>query len=83
MLAFLILIVGGLNWLALGITGSWDIIGRLLGGQDALLARAIYVLVGVAAIFELATHRWRCKDCTTLRSQKGRLGGMQLNGTAY
>lgn len=85
-LAFFILIAGGLNWLALGVTGSGDIIGRFLGGQDARLARVIYVLVGVAAVFELATHRWRCKDCAALRmekSQKSRLGRTQPNGTAY
>ncbi len=85
MLLFLILIVGGLNWLTLGVTGSWDVVGRLLGGQDTPLARAVYIVVGVAAVFELTTHRWRCKDCAALRgqSQNSRPGGMQPNGTGY
>ena len=62
MLASLLLIVGGLNWLALGLTGGWDV-GVLLGGQMALASRVIYVLVGLSAVYELLTHRGRCADC--------------------
>jgi len=84
LLLFLVLIIGGLNWLTLGATGSWDVVGKLFGGQNTLPARAIYILVGTAAIFELTTHRWRCKDCAALRRIEGsRYGGMQPNGTAY
>lgn len=61
MTAFLLLIVGGLNWLVLGIAG-WDV-GELFGGQDVAVSKAIYILVGLAAVYEIATHKGRCKEC--------------------
>ncbi|MEK7509912.1 MAG: DUF378 domain-containing protein [Patescibacteria group bacterium] len=61
MVAWILLIVGGLNWLLVGAVG-WDI-GALFGGMSAIISRAIYVLVGLAAIYELVTHRNTCKLC--------------------
>ncbi|MEK7077271.1 MAG: DUF378 domain-containing protein [Patescibacteria group bacterium] len=58
---FILLVIGGLNWLLVGIVG-WDI-SRYLGGQEALVSRVIYILVGVAAIVEVATHKSICKNC--------------------
>ncbi|MEK7200748.1 MAG: DUF378 domain-containing protein [Patescibacteria group bacterium] len=46
-----LLIVGGLNWLLVGLL-SWDV-GELFGGQTALVSRIIYVLVGVSALMAL------------------------------
>ncbi|MDP2649141.1 MAG: DUF378 domain-containing protein [bacterium] len=62
MVAWILVIVGGLNWLLVGIIG-WDI-GALFGGMDAVISRVIYVLVGLAAIFELVTHKKGCKKCS-------------------
>ncbi len=62
-LAFILLIVGGLNWLAFGLLGTE--IGGLLGGMDSMVSRIIYILVGVAAVFELFTHKRACRDCGT------------------
>jgi len=50
-LAYWLLVIGGLNWLLVGVLG-WDI-GQLFGGQDALISRIIYVLVGLSAILML------------------------------
>lgn len=61
LVTFTLLAVGGLNWLALG-AFNWDL-GQLFGGQDAIVSRAIYVLVGLAAVFELAAHKKMCKLC--------------------
>ena len=61
MLTFLLLVVGGLNWLLMGVWG-WDI-SNWLGGMGSTLARAIYVLVGLAAIVEIFTHGKCCKMC--------------------
>ena len=52
-IARLLLIIGGINWLLVGLVG-WDV-GMLFGGMDALISRVIYVLVGIAAIYELFT----------------------------
>jgi uncharacterized membrane protein YuzA (DUF378 family) len=40
----------------------WDI-GALLGGMDSILSRIVYVLVGVSAVYLIATHKKTCKDC--------------------
>lgn len=47
-----LLIGGGLNWLLVGIL-SWDI-GQIFGGQSAFVSRLVYVLIGLAAVYELA-----------------------------
>lgn len=47
-LAYWLLIIGGLNWLLVGLVG-WDI-SQWLGGQDGLVARVVYIAVGVSAI---------------------------------
>ncbi len=58
---FILLAVGGLNWLLVGLFG-WDI-GSLFGGQGALVSRVIYVLVGLSAIAEIVSHKGNCKAC--------------------
>ncbi len=62
MLTFLLLAVGGINWLLVGLFG-WDI-GMLFGGQMAMISRVIYVLVGLSALYEIATHKGNCKECS-------------------
>lgn len=60
-ITFLLLIIGGLNWLLMGIF-SWDI-GNLFGGMDAVISRVIYIVIGLAAIYELVSHKKSCKMC--------------------
>ena len=43
-------IVGGVNWGLVGIF-RFDLVAWLCGGQTAILARIIYTLVGVAALW--------------------------------
>ncbi|MDO8668862.1 MAG: DUF378 domain-containing protein [Candidatus Buchananbacteria bacterium] len=62
MVSFLLVIISGLNWLLVGLIG-WDI-GELFGGQGEMISRIIYVLVGLAAIILLATHKKDCKVCS-------------------
>lgn len=62
-ISFALIIIGGLNWLLIGVF-DWDI-GSIFGGQDALISRIIYILVGLAAVYEVATHKSRCKACGT------------------
>lgn len=62
MIAFLLVVVGGLNWLLVGIWG-WDI-GQLFGGMDATFSRVVYVLVGLSALVLLFTHKKDCKPCS-------------------
>lgn len=60
-LTFLLLVVGGLNWLLVGVFQT-DI-GAWLGGMDEMVSRVIYVLVGLSAIYEIAMHKKMCKAC--------------------
>lgn len=60
--AFILLIIGGLNWLLVGLLG-WDV-GQLFGGQAALVSKIIYILVGLSAIYELVSHKSMCKNCS-------------------
>jgi len=60
-LAFILVIVGGLNWLLVGLF-SWDV-GQIFGGQEMLISKVIYILVGLSAIYLIATHKSDCKHC--------------------
>ena len=68
-ISFILLIVGGLNWLIFGVWAT-DL-GTWLGGMGSGIARVIYVLVGLAAIYELFTHKKTCKAC-----DKGQMSGV-------
>lgn len=59
--SFILLVIGGLNWLLVGLLG-WDI-GSLFGGQGALISRVIYLLVGLAAVYEAVVHKKNCRAC--------------------
>ena len=49
-IALALLIIGGLNWGLVGLFG-FDLVAFLLGGSAALLARAVYTLVGLSAVW--------------------------------
>jgi hypothetical protein len=65
MVTFILLVVGGLNWLLLGLF-NWDI-GMLFGGQTALISKIVYVLVGLSAINEIVIHRSICRMCGDMK----------------
>lgn len=64
MVTFTLLVIGGLNWLAVGLF-NWDI-GTLFGGMDQVVSRIIYLLVGLSAIYEVAMHKVHCKMCGSM-----------------
>ena len=61
MVAFILVIVGALNW---GLVGLFDfnLVSTLLGGMPAI-ERTVYVLVGLSAVWEVVKHRQNCKMC--------------------
>jgi len=61
MITFMLLIIGGLNWLLVGAFG-WDV-GMIFGGQTAMISRIIYILVGLSAVVQLFSHKKDCKTC--------------------
>jgi uncharacterized membrane protein YuzA (DUF378 family) len=50
-ITFVLLVIGGLNWLLVGVFG-WDV-GQIFGGQTAMISRIVYVLVGLSAIVQI------------------------------
>jgi hypothetical protein len=60
-IAIVLLVVGGLNWLLVGLFG-WDV-GQIFGGQGAAISRIVYILVGLAALAEIFSHKSSCKHC--------------------
>lgn len=49
--AVVLVLIGGLNWLLVGAC-NFDLVAMILG-QMSMLARIVYVLVGLSAIFLL------------------------------
>ncbi|MFH8134482.1 DUF378 domain-containing protein [Pantoea osteomyelitidis] len=60
--ALVLLIVGGLNWLLVGLF-QFDLVAAIFGGQAAILSRIIYIVVGLCALYcitffaKLRVHR--------------------------
>ncbi len=57
--SFILLVVGGLNWGLVGI-GTGDIVSKILGDG---IAQIVFILVGLAAIAEIVTHKKSCTAC--------------------
>lgn len=58
-IAFVLLVIGGLNWLLTGLVSGWDL-GNYVGNTAAMV---VYIVVGIAAVYELFGHKGRCKEC--------------------
>ena len=74
MAAFILLVVGGLNWLLVAF--GFNVIELVLGGIPYVV-QVIYVLVGLAAIYELVSHKSCCKSCSKGGGDMG--GGSPVN----
>ena len=61
MVTFILLVVGGLNW---GLSAfGYNVVDMVLGAGSTL-AMLVYVLVGLSAVYEVATHKTNCKNCS-------------------
>lgn len=49
-ICLILMIIGGINWGLVGIF-RFDLVAWLFGGQDALISRIIYTVVGIAALW--------------------------------
>ena len=64
-IAAVLLVIGGLNWGLVGIA-HFDLVATIFGmrfGETSVLSSAVYVLVGLAAVYQAASckaiqHRW-------------------------
>ena len=65
MVALVLVIVGGLNWGLVGLF-QFDLVAAIFGGQDSVLSRLVYILVGLSAVILLVTpDTWARREHVT------------------
>ncbi|KKT59383.1 MAG: hypothetical protein UW54_C0027G0005 [Parcubacteria group bacterium GW2011_GWC1_44_26] len=62
-IAFVLVIVGGINWGLVGINPSYNLVSMLVGGWP-VVEQVVYILVGLSAIYLAATHKGDCRTCS-------------------
>lgn len=61
-IAYILVIVGALNW---GLTAfDMNLVYMLLGSWPTV-EMLVYILVGLSAVYEVATHKKNCRDCVS------------------
>lgn len=67
-IAWILVMVGGVNWLLVGLGGfmgsDWNLVHLILGSVPAL-EWLVYVAVGVSAVYEIVMHKGLCRSCGT------------------
>jgi uncharacterized protein len=61
-IAFILLVIGGLNWLLVGLLNK-DLFVLLGMDMSGTVARIVYILVGLSAVSEVLGHKKMCKMC--------------------
>jgi uncharacterized membrane protein YuzA (DUF378 family) len=61
LVAFTLVIIGALNW-GLVAAFNFNLVDAIFGSMGGV-ARVIYILVGLSAIMEAATHAKNCRHC--------------------
>ncbi len=62
MVAFILLVIGGLNWLLVAF--GWNLVDAIFGiGSTGSMI--VYILIGLSAIYEAAMHMKHCKMCSS------------------
>ena len=61
-ISLILVIIGAINWLLIGLF-QFDLVAWIFNGQDAIVARIIYSLVGVAGLWCISLlFRSRMRD---------------------
>ena len=69
-IAFILTIIGGLNWGLYGLgllinnNGDWNVVHMVLQAWPQVEA-IVYVLVGLSAIWLIIEHKKTCKNCSS------------------
>ena len=66
-IAFVLVVVGGLNWGLMGLGmlmggAGWNVVNMLLGAWP-MVEQLVYVLVGLSALVLVFTHKGDCRQC--------------------
>ena len=51
-IALILVIIGALNWGLVGLF-EYDLVAEIFGGQDAVVSRIVYTLVGLAGLVSI------------------------------
>ncbi len=51
--SLILVIIGALNWLLVGLF-RFDAVAWIFGGQEALLSRIVYTLVGISGLWSIS-----------------------------
>lgn len=51
--ALVLVIIGALNWLLVGLF-QYDAVAALFGGAGSIVARAVYIIVGIAGLYSIS-----------------------------
>jgi len=62
--AFLLVIVGGLNWGLIGLF-NFNLVMSLFGGMPGVES-FVYILVGLSSVWLMFTHKADCKTCAKM-----------------
>ena len=66
-IAFILVIIGGLNWLLVGLNIGYAGMG-IVGYLGDSVEKIVYILVGLSAIYLVVTHKQTCKNCSSVSS---------------
>ncbi len=61
-IAFILVVVGAINWGLVGVNESWNLVDLLLG-KLPMVERIVYILVGLSGLALVFTHKKDCKAC--------------------
>lgn len=64
LLAYVLVIVGALNWGLVGLF-NFNLVHAVLGTMP-MIEKLVYIVVGVAAVYEIVTHKGNCKICSKM-----------------
>jgi len=70
-IALVLAIIGGLNWGSIGLF-RFDLVAWICGSADSLVARIIYTVVGLAAVWCISLL-FRSRDEITDRAENRRM----------
>jgi len=60
MIAFILVVIGALNWLLVAF--NYNLVDAIFGAGSGI-SMIIYILVGLSALYLLFTHKKDCKTC--------------------
>ncbi len=70
--SFILTILGGLNWLTIGML-QYDFVAGIFGTQANIFSRLIYAVIGISAIYTLflaVVHKGRIFSKPTKKQEK-------------